>query len=132
VHLDTGIVVQGSPEVAGTAAVFRRRIVSLLASGAPPGGSVSTEIVCAAGDVVGLWVGLATDPVSEAYGTRFLSLPTAITIAIGIQGPTEHFPISIPLPNAPEFLGFPLAMQAANLSPTRGLELSNPVVVIVA
>ena len=60
-----------------------------------------------------------------------LLFPTIIPIMIGTQGPSENLPVAISLPNNPAFDGFALALQAAHISPTTPLELSNPVVVIV-
>lgn len=134
-HLDTKIVVRGSqggPDVAGTALVVRRRIVSLTGAGGPPGGKVKVEIVSPTGDLYQLAASVPADPLVHPSGFVFLDLRHLVLVATGVQGPGERFATEIQVPPDPTLRGAAVAFQAASFSQhSQTLEFSNAAVVVL-
>ena len=121
---------QGGPEVQ-VSATFRR-IVSVTAAGAPPGGVVTGEIVSPAGDPIALLAGLPSDPVPTPFGLLFVDLGAFVASGVATQGAGEHFRFGVPIPALARLRGAALALHAIHYDLARAeLVLSNPTVVVL-
>ncbi len=123
----------GAPPIAGTQRSFAsRRVPSLLANGAPPGGTVQTDLYAPAGHVSVLLVGLVRDPTATPFGTLWLDPGQILVADIGVVGAGEHRAVGLPLPPNAALAGLVLAIQCAAADPARAtVELTNVAAVTV-
>ncbi|MEM7206075.1 MAG: hypothetical protein AAF628_37820 [Planctomycetota bacterium] len=135
VDLDTAVPIMGSlggAEVAGTATVTRRRIVSVVATGGGLGDSLDVEVVSPAGDVVNLVISLPIAPVAVPPGLVFLDPRLIVPLFVGSQSATGRLELGVPIPTIEALRGATVALQAANVYAATGLvEFSNPAVAVL-
>ena len=132
---DTTVAIRGTNggvAVGGTAAIVRRRVVSLAGAGGPLGGALSAEVVSPAGDLFWLIAGFPAPPVFTPFGELAIHPLLVVLLAAGVQAPTERFAWNATVPNIPALRGGVIGLQAANLYQASGLfDYSNLLVVLV-
>ncbi len=132
--LGSGLLLDPSVSLTGGVAGFglrvTRRLPSLQVAGGALGTAIDVELYSPDKDPFALIAGWPTQPVIvPPYGERWLSLPATV-LAVGVQGSTEHWKSSWPVPADPRLVGLALGMQAIS-GPANAIELSNAGVVVV-
>jgi hypothetical protein len=131
--IDPRVRVAGSntqtPIVGGN--VIYAAVASLRARGGSLGGTIATELVAPAGGVVALFLGLPGTPFVGRFGEQHIDLATLTIAAAGVQGPSELFPVDLPLPIAPHLVGARIALQGFRSDLAGVAENSNPAILVL-
>lgn len=124
----------GAPPIQSTGtAVTLRRVVSLTAAGAPPGGTVPVDVLSPAGNPAVLFLSLPADPLPTPFGVAFVDVAPGRHVVIPfVPGASERTSLALPVPLGARWIGWPVALQVAHLDlATARAELSNPAVVVL-
>ena len=102
------------------------------ANGAPPGGIFTWDLEAPAGDLAEVYRSFPTRPVPSPFpagGEVWVNFAVFAVLLRTVVPPSETVQQSFPVPPDPIFLGLPLCLQAATLSPVDGIQFSTPVIV---
>lgn len=132
--LDPGVTLVSfgaAPGFAGFTNSYVRRLPSLTATGAAPGGTLRTDLHSTQGQLTILFASLLADPVVvPGVGQLWLDPGSMFVLDVGIQDRSEHRSTNIPIPNNPALRGLPLVLQALSGFPP-GLETSSAAHVVL-
>ncbi|MCB9870487.1 MAG: hypothetical protein H6837_11565 [Planctomycetes bacterium] len=121
----------GQPGIAGSAATSPRPI-SMAATSAAPGGTLSTTVIADAGEPVVLFGGLLRTPTAmPPFGDLFINQSALVLLASTIVGASEHWTVQVPIPNLASLSGFPIGFQAIAGGQRSPTQFSVPAAVVI-
>ena len=115
--------------IVGFTKITRRRTPSLTLSGGALGATLDLNLYSEKGHFWFLWGALPHTPTKLPWGDLWLDLRTLYLYGTGVQGPTQHTRVRIPLPNIPSLRGVAYAFTAWS-GRLATLEYSNPAAVV--
>jgi len=118
-----------APTIRGTAPVVGMRLPSLTATGAPPNGTISTDLYAPAGSVQVMLLGLPGSRVRHLFGDVWLDPATTTIVDASRMDASEHRVTRFSVPNDTRLRGIAVAFQALNA--VTAIRASNPVIVVL-
>ncbi len=127
----TAIPNPGQPVVVGTHAVAPRPF-GVATQTAAIGGAASATVLGDAGEPVVLFMGLPDEATAVSpFGNAWVQPATAITLAVSVMGPSEHWVHSIAIPNQPFLRSLALTTQAVGGGIVTPIRLAMPSTIVI-
>jgi hypothetical protein len=121
----------GQPGIAGSATTSPRPL-SVAATTAIPGGTLSVTAIADAGEPTILFGGLTRGPAPlPPFGDLFIDQSVLVVLGSTTMGPTEHWTLNVPVPKLPALSNFPIGFQAISGGQKLPVRFSVPAVVVI-